>query len=84
MDVWQTGLLLGELLDGGHHLFRALITLLKQPPHNSTAAAKARLQILEGAAPERRRAWTLAFAMLEPDPTRRPNATALLEHPFLA
>ncbi|CAN6287203.1 unnamed protein product [Urochloa humidicola] len=87
-DVWSAGVIIYQLLYGRHPPF--------PPASDDDDTYEAQKQAtLRGAADmwRRRHPWpplavsggakSLVLAMLEPDPTRRPTALQLLEHPWL-
>ncbi|CAN6303976.1 unnamed protein product [Urochloa humidicola] len=81
-DIWSAGVIVYQLLCGRHPF----------PAPDGTYNGQRKATLRGGAADvERHPPWplisggakSLVLAMLEPDPTRRPTALQLLEHPWL-
>ncbi|CAN6309793.1 unnamed protein product [Urochloa humidicola] len=80
-DIWSAGVIVYQLLCGRHPF----------PSPDGTYMGQREATLRGGAADVERHPWplisggakSLVLAMLEPDPTRRPTAQQLLEHPWL-
>ncbi|CAN6317208.1 unnamed protein product [Urochloa humidicola] len=80
-DIWSAGVIVYQLLCGRHPF----------PAPDGTYKGQRNATLQGGAADVERHPWplisggakSLVLAMLEPDPTRRPTALQLLEHPWL-